>query len=75
MALAKADILFTIVMSVVTTCMVTFVLCCVNLGFTERFLFVWLRSWGIAIVIACFSMFVIAPWVKKLFVGAKETGD
>jgi hypothetical protein len=48
-----------------TTFFVTFVLVAVNLGFTERFLFVWMRSWAIAAGMVALSILFVAPKIRK----------
>ena len=60
------DVKFACIMSLVTTFVITFTLVAVNLGFTDRFIFVWLRSWFIAFVIALVSILFLAPIVRKI---------
>jgi hypothetical protein len=37
-----------------------------NLGFTERFALVWLRSWGVGYLIAIPAILLIGPRVQAL---------
>jgi hypothetical protein len=60
------EVKFASVMSLITTFFVTITLVSINVGFTERFLFVWLRSWLIAFVIALLSILFVGPVVRKL---------
>jgi hypothetical protein len=62
----KEKILFACLMSLITTLLISFTLVSINVGFTERFLFTWLRSWGIAFIIAALSILFIAPVIAKL---------
>jgi Protein of unknown function (DUF2798) len=65
MKINKTDFQFAILMSVLTTFFVTFVLVAVNLGFTDRFLFVWMRSWAIATVMVALSILFVAPKIRQ----------
>jgi hypothetical protein len=65
MKINKLDLQFALLMSSVTTFFVTFVLVAVNLGFTERFLFVWMRSWAIAAAMVALSILFVAPKIRK----------
>jgi Protein of unknown function (DUF2798) len=65
MKINKLDLQFALLMSSVTTFFVTFVLVAVNLGFTERFLFVWMRSWAIAATMVALSILFVAPKIRK----------
>ncbi|MFC5302870.1 DUF2798 domain-containing protein [Azospira restricta] len=57
----KRKIAFALSMGVVTTGIVSFVLIALNLGFSEKFAFVWLRSWGIGYVIVIPAILMIGP--------------
>lgn len=59
------EIKFAIVMSLATTFFVTFILVSINLGFTDKFIFIWLRSWFIAFVLVGLSILFVAPTIKK----------
>lgn len=47
----KQKIAFAFLMGIVTTGMVSFTVVLVNLGFTEGFLGVWVRSWSVAFLV------------------------
>ena len=65
--MTKAHIQFSFTMGFVVTSYVTFVLVAVNVGFGEKFLFVWLRSWLIAFVLVSLSVLFLAPKIRKFF--------
>ena len=59
------ELKFAILMSLVTTFFVTFVLVSVNIGITDKFLFIWMRSWLIAFVLVGLSKLFVAPKIKQ----------
>ena len=59
------ELKFAILMSLVTTFFVTFVLVSVNIGITDKFLFIWMRSWLIAFVFVGLSILFVAPKIKQ----------
>lgn len=63
----KNDIAFAATMSFITTFFVSFVLVTVNLGFRPAFLFVWLRTWGIAFVMVTLAILFLAPRIRRMF--------
>jgi len=63
----KQRLAFALIMGMITTSIISFVLIAVNLGFGDKFLIAWLRSWSISYVLAVFSMLFIAPKIQ-LFV-------
>ena len=62
----KQRIAFALLMGVVTTGIISFVILALNLGFTERFVIAWMRSWAIAYVIVIPAILVIGPRVQSL---------
>ena len=62
----KHKIVFALIMGVVTTGIISFTLISVNIGFGERFLKIWLRSWGMAYVVVIPCILLISPLVEKL---------
>lgn len=38
----------------------------INMGFDENILYLWLRAWSIAFVIAFPTILIISPYVQKL---------
>ncbi|MGH6978889.1 MAG: DUF2798 domain-containing protein [Brevundimonas sp.] len=65
----KRKFAFALLMGVVTTGIISFALVALNLGFTHRFMQIWLRSWGIAYVIVIPAILLIGPrleaWVSR----------
>lgn len=57
----KRKIAFALSMGIVTTGIVSFVLIALNLGFSDRFAWVWLRSWGVGYAIAIPAILMIGP--------------
>ncbi len=61
----KEEIKFAFTMSFITTFFVSLVIVSVNLGFTERFFLVWMRSWLIAFVMVVLAILFVAPLVRQ----------
>ncbi len=57
----KRKIAFALLMGVVTTGIISFVLLALDVGFSETFVLVWLRSWGIAYVVVVPAILLIGP--------------
>jgi hypothetical protein len=53
-------------MGIVTTCIISFTLISINVGFVPGFLRIWLRSWGIAYLVVIPAILIIGPQVQKL---------
>jgi hypothetical protein len=62
----KNKIFFALIMGVVTTGIISFTLISVNIGFTENFWRIWLRSWGMAYMVVIPAILIIGPQVQKL---------
>ncbi len=62
----KKKIAFAMIMGIVTTCIISFLLISINVGFTENFLKIWIRSWMLAYAIAIPSILLIAPRIERL---------
>jgi hypothetical protein len=62
----KNKILFALIMGIVTTGIISFTLISVNIGFTEKFLKIWLRSWGMAYLVVIPAILIIGPMVQSL---------
>lgn len=60
----KRRIAFALSMGIVTTALISFVVIAVNLGFSERFVQQWLRSWGLAYAIVIPAILMIGPRVQ-----------
>jgi Protein of unknown function (DUF2798) len=65
MRITKMDIKFTTVMAVVFTSYISFTLVAVNLGFSSKFVTVWLRSRAVAAVMVFFSLLLVGPFIKR----------
>ncbi len=61
----KREIKFATIMSSITTFFVTFVVVFVNIGFSDKFIFIWMRSWFIAFVLVGLSILFVAPQIQK----------
>ena len=57
----KHKLLFALIMGMITTSIISFVLIAINVGFSEKFLVTWLRSWAVSYVLAVSAMLSIAP--------------
>ncbi len=60
----KQKIAFALIMGVVTTGIISFTLISINIGFVERFLSIWLRSWATAYVVVIPCILLIGPKVQ-----------
>lgn len=60
----KRRIAFALSMGVVTTGIISFVIIALNLGFTDRFAQLWLRSWATAYAIVIPAILMIGPRVQ-----------
>lgn len=72
----KHRIAFALIMGLITTAIISFVLIAINIGFTERFLIIWFRSWSVSYVLAVSLMLLIAPRIQLLvnYLLEKELG-
>ena len=64
----KQKIAFACLMGIVTTGLISFTVVLVNLGLTENFLKIWLKSWVIAYLTAIPVILIAAPRIER-FVG------
>ena len=62
---SRNELKFASLMSLVTTFFVTFVIVMVNVGFTEKFFLIWMRSWLIAFVLVGLSILYVAPIIRN----------
>ena len=62
----KQKLAFALIMGMITTAMISFVIIAINIGFGDRFIIAWLRSWSIAYVLAVMAMLFIAPKIQVL---------
>lgn len=59
----RKEIKFAVLMSLVTKFFGNFVLISVNIGFTNNFILVWMRSWFIAFLLVGFSLLFVAQLI------------
>jgi hypothetical protein len=62
----KNKIVFALLMGIVTTCIISFTLISVNIGYNEKFMKIWLRSWAIAYLVVIPAILIIGPGIQKL---------
>lgn len=62
----KNRIAFALTMGIITTGIISFTLISVNIGYTEKFLNIWLRSWGMAYLVVIPAILIIGPAIQKL---------
>lgn len=62
----KQKVAFALIMGIITTCIISFTLVAVNIGFGPSFIKIWLRSWLIAYLIVIPSLLLIAPRIQRL---------
>ncbi len=61
----KKRIAFALVMGIITTCIISFTLVSVNVGYTKSFMLIWMRSWAIAYAIAVPAVLYLGPQVQR----------
>jgi hypothetical protein len=61
----KQKIVFAFLMGIVTTGLISFTVVIVNLGLTETFWRVWLKSWLLAYVIVVPVILIAAPLIEQ----------
>lgn len=62
----KKRLAFSFIMGTIATCIISFTLVGVNVGFNDLFFTVWLRSWLIAFCVAIPLLLFVAPQVQKM---------
>ena len=62
----KNKIAFALSMGIITTGIISFSLITINLGFTDNFLKIWIKSWAMAYVIVIPAILIIGPRVQKV---------
>jgi hypothetical protein len=61
----KSNLKFAVITGLVVTSYISFILVAVNAGFNNNFIFIWLRSWSIAFILAFPSLLFVAPFIQK----------
>jgi hypothetical protein len=64
----KPKIVFAFLMGIVTTGLVSFTVVLVNLGLTEAFWQIWLKSWAVAYFVIVPIILIVSPVIER-FVG------
>ena len=59
-------IVFAFFMALLMSCLMSFVVTTVNVGFVNNLILIWLKAWGIAFSVAFPTIIVVAPIVRKL---------
>jgi uncharacterized protein YaaW (UPF0174 family) len=62
----KQRMVFAILMGVVTTGIISFTLVSINIGFTESFLRIWIRSWATAYAVVIPAILFVGPRVQAI---------
>jgi hypothetical protein len=62
----KHKIAFALVMGVITTGTISFALIALNLGFGERFLRTWLKSWAMGYAVVIPAILILGPLVQRM---------
>lgn len=62
----KEKIAFAFLMGIITTGIISFTLISINVGFTDKFLSIWLRSWSIAYLVVIPAILFIGPKIQLL---------
>jgi hypothetical protein len=62
----KKKIAFALIMGIVTTGIISFTLISINIGFTEMFFAIWLRSWAMAYSVVIPAILILGPQVQRL---------
>ena len=57
----KRKIAFALSMGAVTTGIISFTLVSLNVGFSDKFALIWLRSWGVAYILVIPVILFIGP--------------
>ena len=70
----KQKLAFALIMGIITTGIISFALIAINIGFGNKFITAWLRSWSIAYVLAVSAMLLIAHKIQ-LFVQTLFNND
>ena len=64
----KHKIVFAFLMGILTTGLVSFTVILANLGFTEMFWRVWVKSWSMAFLVIVPIILIVSPVIER-FVG------
>jgi hypothetical protein len=62
----KHKIAFALLMGIITTGIISFTLVSINIGFTDHFVAIWLRSWMVAYGVVIPAILFVGPKVQLL---------
>lgn len=62
----KQRIAAAFIMGIITTGIISFTLISINVGFTEKFLARWIKSWGMAYILIVPVILFVGPKVQQL---------
>jgi hypothetical protein len=62
----KQKIAFALIMGIITTGIISFTLISINIGFSDAFFRIWLRSWAMAYLVVIPAILVIGPFVQSI---------
>jgi len=62
----KQRIAFALFMGIITTGIISFTLISINIGFSEKFLTIWLRSWATSYAVVIPAILFLGPKVQGL---------
>ncbi len=63
----KKRVVFSLIMGLITTGIITFIIITIHFGFTEHFFMQWIKSWGIAYIVVVPAILLIAtPLQNKI---------
>ena len=61
----KEKITFALIMGIITTGIISFSLLGINIGFSDKFVFIWLKSWAMAYGIVVPVILLVGPRVES----------
>ena len=59
-------IVFAFFMSLLMSCLMSLVITLFNVGLVHNIIFIWLKAWGFAFIIAFPAVILVTPLVRKL---------
>ena len=65
-SMLKRKIVFALTMGLVTTGIISFALIALNVGFSPRFVMVWLESWGVGYMLVIPAILLLGPHLQTL---------
>jgi hypothetical protein len=62
----KQKIAFAMIMGLISTCIISFTLISINVGFNGSFIRIWMRSWGMGYLVVIPAILILSPLVQRL---------